>query len=161
MPAEIEAPTLERLIDQQIELGLKNPHEFFSVLASSHGEELIRLAQPYLADFVAEMARQKLNAKRRASIAKITTETLGDPEVKLRALWVPGGEQGIVYKRIADMTAEDFDARASYLERMIIGISRHASWCRTVAAELRNRNLQTARELDVLPSLPPMDDVDE
>lgn len=159
---EYETPqaTLERLVDQQIILGLKNPHDFFTVIATAIGDEQIAaLARPYLADFVAEMARQKLNAARRASVARITTDALADPEVKLRSLWVPSAQGGgITYKRIADMSADDFDARAAYLERMMFGIARHAAWCRAVAEELRRHNCATANELAVLPPLPEIDD---
>jgi len=155
--------TLERLVEQQINLGLKNPHDCFAALERQLGPaDLVEAARPYLADFISDMARQKINAQRRSSIAKITPKSVADPEVKLRSLWIPSPvrEQGILYKRIADMTAEDFDARAGYLERMMLGLSRHIGWCRSVAAELRRRDLVTAGELDELPALPELDDLD-
>jgi hypothetical protein len=151
--------TLERLIDQQITLGLKNPHDCFPALERQLGTELLDYARPYLADFISGMARQKLNTLRRNEIAKITPQTVADPEVKLRSLWVPDDGQGITYKRIADMTADDFDARAGYLERMLVGLSRHIGWCRNVAAELRRQNLATAGQLGQLPELPEIDDL--
>lgn len=154
-----EIRTLERLIEQKINLGLKDPHECYPALEHELGPELLELARPYLAEFVSTMARQKLNALRRSDIAKITPQSIADPEVKLRSLWIPNNEQGISYKRIADMTADDFDARAAYLERMLIGLSRHIGWCRNVAQELRRANLATAGQLDALPPLPEIDDV--
>lgn len=158
--AEAQAASLERLIEQQINLGLKNPHEFFDVLERQLGDDgLLELAKPYLADFVSEMARQKINTKRRSEIAKITTRSLADPQVKLQALWVPdekGG--GLDYKRIADFTADDFDARASYMERMMIGISRHAAWCRAAADAIRDAGVETAATVQ-LPPLPEIADL--
>jgi hypothetical protein len=154
--------TLERLVEQQINLGLKNPHECFDRLVQQFGPaDLVEIARPYLSDFITEMARHKINAQRRQSIAKITPTTVADPEVKLRSLWVPSEirEQGIVYKRIADMTAEDFDARAAYLERMLVGLSRHIGWCREVANEIRRTKKQTAGQLKALPALPEIDDL--
>lgn len=152
--------TLELLIDQQINLGHKNPHEFFDRIQGQLGDGLFEVAKPHLADFIAEMGRQRLNAQRRSAIAKITTGDLDDPEIQLKSLWIPSdGDGGIIYKRIADMTADDFDARANYLERMIIGISRSAAWCRSVATELRRNRLATAGELKTLPALPDIDDL--
>lgn len=150
---EVQTETLDRLIDQQITLGLKNPHDCFEALERKLGPDLFELARPYLADFISEMTRQKLNAQRRSDLAKITPTTVTDPEVKLRSLWVPA-DSGITYKRIADMTADDFDARATYLERMLIGLSRHIGWCRNVADELRRRDVETAGQLEQLPALP-------
>lgn len=154
--------TLERLVEQQITLGLKNPHECFQLLERKLGPaDLVEVARPYLSEFISEMARQKINAQRRSSIAKITPESVADPEVKLRSLWVPSSvqEQGIVYKRIADMTADDFEARAAYLERMLLGLSRHIGWCRAVANEIRRTKKTTAAELKELPALPDIDDI--
>lgn len=156
---ESQLQTLDRLVDQQINLGLKNPHECYAALERQLGPELLEVARPYLSEFISDMARQKINALRRSSIAKITPATIADPEVKLRSLWVPHDAAGITYKRIADMTADDFDARASYLERMLIGLSRHIGWCRAVASELRRQDIATAGQLKQLPALPEIDDI--
>src|SRR5262245_52429653 len=146
--------TLERLIDQQINFGLKNSHECFAALERRLGPELLDYARPYLADLISNMARQKLNALRRNEIAKITPETIADPTIRHRAVWVPSGTDGTTYKRIADMTADDFEARAAYLERMLVGLSRHIGWCHSVAAQIRQQNVETAGELTQLPPLP-------
>jgi len=145
-------PTLEQAIEQQISLGVKDPHLVYDALERHLGDELAEIARPYLADFIAEMARQKINADRRASIAKINTKTAVDPEVKLKSLWVPSAGT-IIYKRIADMTADDFDARADYLDRMANGIHRHAQWCRDCAQEIRDHGVKTAGKLAHLPAL--------
>lgn len=148
-------PTLEDLIDQQITLGHKDPHEFAELIERAMGDELLELVKPYLADFITEMGRQRLNAIRRASVARITKTGLQDPKIMLQSMWVPDLEhRSIIYKRIADMTAKDFDDRAIYLEHMANGIARSAQWCRDCADAIRNANVATAGELDHLPPLP-------
>lgn len=144
--------TLEEAIQQQINLGTKDPHTVYDALERHLGDELYEIAKPYLADFIAEMARQKLNAERRSAVAKISPKTLANPEVTLKALWVPS-KGTIIYKRIADMTADDFEARANYLDRMASGIHRHALWCRDCAKAIHASGVKTAGELGVLPSL--------
>lgn len=149
--------TLEEAIQQQLNLGTKDPHTVYDALERHLGDELYEIAKPYLADFIAEMARQRINSERRASIAKIKPNTLADPEIKLKSLWVPS-DGTIIYKRIADMTADDFEARAEYLERMASGIQKHAQWCRDCADAIRHSKVKTAGKLDRLPSL--RDDLD-
>ncbi len=152
-----QTDTLEQLIDKNIALGHKNPHDFYELLERELGDDIVTVARPYLADFIADMTRQRLNSGRRTQIAKITTAGLADPELVLRSLWVPS-EGTILYKRIADMTADDFDSRAAYLERMMIGISRHAGWCRAVADAIRTtKQANTAGDLRRLPALPEAD----
>lgn len=159
MAATAIAMTLEEAIEQQITLGQKNPHAVFGQLERLFGEDLSELARPYIADLVSEMARQKINALRRADVAKITPGSVADSKIMLRSLWVPA-ESGITYKRIADMTADDFEARAGYLDRMIIGITRHAEWCRAVAKKIRRTKAGVAGNLKSLPALPEIDDVE-
>lgn len=149
-----EVQTLEDLIQQQINLGVKDPHIVYDKLVAALGpEETQKLAGPYVADMISYMARQKLNALRRSDLAKITDDSVQTSEVMLRSLWVPDAEDGYVYKRIADMTAEDFDDRAAYLERMVMGITRHAIWCRDVAKAIRKGKHSKAGELKGLPAL--------
>ncbi len=52
------------------------------------------------------------------------------------------------------MTADDFDARADYLDRMADGIHIHAQWCRDYAKGIRDAKVITAKELDWIPELP-------
>lgn len=151
--------TLEELIDQQINLGHKDPHEFYELIHRALGEELIDVVTPYISDFIAELGRQRLNAKRRATLARISAKTLASPDILLRSMWVPTGDGTITYKRIADMTAEDFDERANYLERMAIGIRRSAQWCRECAHAIRSNKVKTAGTLGSLPPLPDHEDL--
>lgn len=145
---------LEELIDQQINLGHKDPHTYPDLLRQALGDELITIITPYLDDFIAEMGRQRLNNIRRQSVARITNTSLGDPQIMLRSMWVPTSDGKITYKPIGDMTANDFDARADYLEHMAHGIKVSAQWCRDVAQAIRNQNVKTAKRLKTLPPLP-------
>lgn len=105
------------------------------------------------------MARQRLNAKRRSAIARITDKTISHPEIMLRSMWVPSNDGSITYKRIADMTAQDFEERAAYLEHMAHGIRRSAQWCRDCAHAIRSANVKTAGKLTALPPLPHDEDL--
>lgn len=149
---------LTRLIEQELNRGQRDPHKIWDRLEKKLGrEELEALALPYLPDLIADMARQRINQQRRTAIAKINAKTLEDQgTVMLKALWVPS-EDGIVYKRIADMTAEDFRDRAAYLDRMVVGIAVHAAWCRAVADQMDAEGVTLAKELGALPALPELE----
>lgn len=149
------ATTLEDLIDQQINLGYKDPHQIPDLLERQLGDDLFNVVKPYIADFIAEMSRHRIGNLRRKSVARITKSGLQDPEILLRSMWVPDPEhKSIVYKRIADLTPDDFDARAAYLDHMADGITRSAEWCRDCANAIRSANVETAGQLDHLPPLP-------
>lgn len=92
---------LDELIEQQINLGHKDPHKFYDLLVRQLGDDLVEIAKPYLADFIAEMARHRIGARRRAAI---TNATLANAEIKLQSLWVPG-DGGITYKRIGGLAS--------------------------------------------------------
>jgi hypothetical protein len=146
-------PTLEELIDQQITLGNHDPHTFYESIERQLGDDVLEIVKPYIADFISEMGRQRINTKRRQEVAKITPANSGSREIMLQSLWVPSDGSGIVYKRIADMTASDFDARADYLERMAAGIANHANWCRDCANQIRTEKVKTFGKLKHLPEL--------
>lgn len=150
---------LEELIDQQIQLGHKDPHEFPELLRRALGDELINIVTPYLDDFITEMGRHRINSIRRQSIAKITGGHLNDPEIMLRSMWVPTGDGKITYTPIGSMTADDFDSRAVYLEHMAHGIQISAQWCRNVAQQMRDEGVKTAKKLSALPPLPTDEDL--
>lgn len=149
--------TLEELIDQQINLGYKDPHDFPELLKRALGDELITIVAPYIDDFIAEVGRHRLNSLRRKDVARITRGGLGDPQIMLRSMWVPSGDGTIVYKPIGEMTADDFDSRAVYLEHMANGIRASAQWCRDVADMMRAKNARTAKDLKSLPALREVD----
>lgn len=146
-------PSLEELIDQQISLGNSDPHELYGLLERQLGDELVEIVKPYIADFISEMGRQRINSKRRAEVAKISPTNSKSREILLRSLWVPDSGIGITYKRIADMTADDFESRAAYLERMAAGVMNHAQWCRDCAEQIRTEGVKTAGKLKQLPEL--------
>lgn len=153
-----EQLTLEQVIERELNLGQKDPHAIYDRLSQQLGaEELLKLAVPYIPDLVSEMARQKLGRERRRSVARISHAGLNDPEIMLRSLWVPSEDGKIVYKRIADMDDRDFDDRAAYLERMVVGIGRHAQWCRDVATMIRKAKVGVAGDLERLPELPELE----
>lgn len=150
--------TLEELIDQQINLGHKDPHELPVLLERALGDDLFEVVKPYISDFIAEMGRQRIGQLRRKSVARINAKTLADPEIMLQSMWVPEPSgPNITYKRIADMTAEDFEARAVYLEHMSRGIAKSAGWCRACAEAIRKAGVKTAGKLKSLPELPDED----
>lgn len=154
--------TLEAIIDRYKNLGEKDPHTISTKVIASLGDDLVEVARPYLADFITELARQRLGNDRRAEIARITPQLIETNEVMLKSIWIPSGQGGITYKKIAEATADDFDARAAYLERLVAGIARHARWCRDVADQIRYHGVTTAGELTSLPPLPGIkDDVDQ
>ena len=146
---------LVRLIEQEVNRGRANPHKIWERLEKRLGREMLEtLALPYLPDLVSEIARQKINQQRRTAVARITSKSLEDQgAVMLKSLWVPS-EDGIVYKRIADMTADDFRDRAAYLDRMVVGIAVHAAWCREVANQMDAEGCALAKDLSALPALP-------
>lgn len=146
------AGSLEDVIDTQIELGHGDPHSVYQAVVRMLGDELEELVRPHIEEFVCEMARQRLNSRRRSSIAKINRNTVKTEEVKLRYLWVPGDGE-VSYKRIADMTAADFIRRADYIENMASGLMRHAKWCRDVAALMAQENVRKAGKLTTLPAV--------
>lgn len=146
--------SLERAIEQQISLGHTDPHEFPDLLKRALGEELVPAAMPYLDDWISEMARHRLGALRRAAVAKITPENLGDPKTLQRSMWVPSGDGKLTYKVIGQMTPEDFDARAEFLERLVHGVRVHAQWCRECAERMRSEGVRVAKKLSALPPLP-------
>jgi hypothetical protein len=146
-------PDLKELIQQTIALGHKDPHQFYDILEKQLGDDILEVTKPYLSDFINEMARHQLGTARRSAVAKITAASVQDGEVMLKSLWVPAKGE-IIYKRIADMTANDFDARANYLDRMTQGIQRHADWCRACAFQIRGAKVKTAGKLEMLPPLP-------
>lgn len=150
-------PTLEEELEQLISLGYKDPHEYPDLLRRKLGEDLLEITAPYIDNFLSDMARQRLNSIRRASVARITNTGLADPGFALHSLWVPGDDGKITYKKIADMTAQDFEDRAAYLEAMAHGIAASAQWCRDVADLMRAEKVKVAGKLSKFPPLPVQD----
>lgn len=150
--------TLEELIDQQINLGHKDPHQFPDLLRKAVGDDLTPIVAPYLDDFITELGRQRINAQRRTALAKITPHAITSRELMLKSMWVPraNGDDplDVYYKPVGDMTAADFDSRATYLERMAGGILAHARWCRACAHQIRTENVKTFGKVKNIPELP-------
>lgn len=153
MEAFNEGVTLEQVIDRYISLGEKDPRNVAERVFNELGDDVVAVVQPHLADFIAEMARHRLGNQRRAELARITPRSLASREIMLKSIWIPA-EGSIVYKRIADVTADEFEARAAYMERMVASISAHAQWCRDCASAIRAAGVANAGGLDRLPALP-------
>lgn len=158
MITQPSSPSLSEAIDQLIGLGHRDPREGCDLLVHQHGKDwLLAAAAPHLPDWIADMIRQQINAERRQQVARITPAGLMTPEIKLMFMWVPHPDGYGSYVRLADATAEDFDRRAVYLERLSLAVLRQAAWCRDVAELLRSRKLGVAGELETLPPLPAAD----
>lgn len=152
--------TLEDAVVQQIELGEKDPGEIARKVEHLFGRDW--LAAELLAHaegFVSEIARQRLGAARRAAVVRIEPRTLADmAEVKTKSVWIPDllapGVGG--HKRMAECTADDFDHRASWLERLASSVTVQADWFRDLAARMRDEGARTFKgyrgELPTLPT---------
>jgi len=148
---------LEEAILQLIELGEKDP----LVIARKLEERdtngwLAEQMFAYREQFLSELARHRLGSQRRSSqLALRPGDVLATAELKLRSVWVP--EQG--WTRAADMTVDDVDARAAYLERLSWSIGSQAAWFREAASLMRAEGAKTLGRLKA--SLPPLPGQDE
>lgn len=148
--------TLDEVIQQLINLGEKDPVTIAQKVEARHGTAWIsdQLAA-YAMDLVAEMARLRLGAERRASeIALRPGEPITQAEMKLRAVWVPGAG----WKRANDLTADDLRAKAVFYDRLAFAARRRAEWCNEVAALMEREGAATLGRLRV--ELPPLPDDD-
>jgi len=156
---------LERAIEQAINLGQKDPVEIVKHIRDLHGEEwwAAQLVL-YGDDFVAEMARQRINAERRGAISVLSSRTLQtreQSEVMLKSVWIPSADGFTVYKRVADVTAPEWRSRADYLDRLAIGVLKQARWCRDVADRMDESGAATTADLrSPLPELPSVSDLE-
>jgi len=144
---------LEEAILQLIELGEKDPLVIArKIVERNDADWLAEQMLPYCEQFLSELSRQRLGSQRRSSqLALRPGDDLADAELKLRSVWVP--EQG--WKRAADMTADDLDVRAAYLERLAGSIAIQASWFREVSGLMRAEGAKTLGRLKAaLPPLP-------
>lgn len=145
---------LEEAIGQLIELGEKDPLNIARRVESNYGHDwLVEQLSLYSEQLVAELARQRLGSVRRRAEAAIQP---GDPvssgEMKLKAIWIAG----YGYKRVADVTAEDLELRASMYRRLAGVMLVRADWCLDVVALMRAEGVLTLGELRAdLPVLPP------
>lgn len=151
---------LDEAIGQLITLGEKDPVEIARKVEQRHGSEW--LASELLAhaeSIVAEVARKRLGAERRAAVVKIEPRTVADVgEVKTKSVWIPDllapGVGG--HKRMADCTPEEFERRAGWLDRLASSVSQQAGWFRDLAARMRDEGARTFKGFKgELPTLPP------
>lgn len=147
---------LAQAIAQQINLGQKDPAEIAKRILSDNdqdwlGSELLALAE----DVIEELARHQLGTERRKAIALLKPrDQRGQGDAMLKSVWVPSEHGFTEYKRVADMTAPDWRARADWLDRLVLGIMKQAIWCREVARLIEDAGFEKTGELGELPPLP-------
>lgn len=154
-----DALSLEEAIAQQIHLGLKDPLEIARTVEKLYGTEWLgEQLRAYSEELVASLARMRLGAIRRsAEIALRPGDAATQSDLKLSSFWVPD-EHGGSWKRAADVTAEDLEARARHYDRLASGSLRRALWLREVADLMREEGAKTLGRLKVaLPALPEND----
>ena len=144
---------LEEAIAQLIGLGEKDPLVIARKLETQYGHDwVVEQISAYAEDLVAELARQRLGALRRtAEVAIRPGDPITSSEMKLKSIWI----SGVGYKRVADVTPEDLDARAAMYDRLMRGMGMRAEWCRETAALMRAEGARTLGKLKTaLPVLP-------
>lgn len=161
----MSVPTLDEAIAQQIALGEKDPLTIARKVERLNGREwlaerLLELGE----DIVAERARRRLDANRRAGVLAIRPGAgLKKAELGLETVWVPNAlAPGVgARKPLNECTPEDFDAVASYREGIVRKVLAHAAWFREVAARMRTAKAATFREFKgEVPELPESDELE-
>lgn len=117
--------TLADAIEQQINLGLKDPIEIAEAVERLHGEEWVRARVADMAmDVLAQLARGRLGSRRRArepvSAAAANGSSPAARDFLLESKFVPD----VGWKRIADLTAHDCRAVAEH-HRMLVNVNGH------------------------------------
>lgn len=148
--------TLEEAIQQQVNLGLKDPLTIArKVIERSDKHWLASELSSLAEEIIAERARQRLGAFRRsAEVALRIGDHSTRADMRLAKFWVPG--EG--WKKAADATAEDLRKRAAFYEKFASAAMRRSSWCREVAALMDAEGAPTLAKLKAeLPALPEED----
>lgn len=148
--------TLEEAIAQRINLGDKDPLTIARKIIENHDDEwLVEELTGLAEDLIAEMSRRRLgDQRRRAEVALRPGDPVSTGELKLRSVWVPG-ESGGDWKRAADVTAEDAEAKARWYLGLARAAQRRAMWWLDVAGMIRADGVANLgalkRDLPVLP----------
>lgn len=145
--------TLEEAIQQQVNLGARDPQGIYEALERQFGnDELLELVRPYLPDLLTEMARRRLTAHRRsAEVALRLGDHRSQAQIRLAKAWIPGSG----WKRADELTAEDLRLRAAAYDSLANASLVRAQWCREVASMIEEDGVQTLGQLRrELPALP-------
>jgi hypothetical protein len=148
---------LQEAISQQITLGQKDPLEIARRIGNQFGPEWISgQLLPYAEDFISDMARRQLGARRRAAeVALRPGNDVANAEFGLVSMWIPGSDGVGFWKRAADLTAEDLEARARRYDGLALGSMKRAKWLREVVSMMAAEGVRTLGLLQAaLPSLP-------
>lgn len=145
--------TLDEAIEQQITLGGKDPVDIARRVESLFGREWITEQAAMFADeFVVTRARTKLSVHRRsAEVALRPGDEMSQADMKIAKAWIPGDG----WVKVADLTADHLDKRASWYETFADASLKRALWCRDVAGMIRDDGVRTLGKLKrPLPALP-------
>lgn len=140
-------------IDRLLSLGHKDPAEFGPLLERRLGEDwAARQATSHFYELAAVIGAARQNARRRAAERSLAREK---PQTRtnllLQPVWIPGFGR----KKYGECTAEDLDARASWLEAYAQIAITTADWLRDIATTMRTENAATLSDLKTaLPRLP-------
>lgn len=155
--------TLDEAIAQQIGLGLKDPVEIARTIEKRSDRHWLANALFELGeDIIAERARRRLNAGRRANVIAIRPGSgIDKAQLGLRSLWVPNLiAPGVgAWKPMNECTPDDFDSAAAYREGAARSILVQAGWFRELSARMRAARAATFLEFKgELPVLPEADE---
>lgn len=147
--------TLDEKIQQLVTLGEKDPWDVADKLLSREDEQELR-ASIDLRSVIADRARVILgNDRRKAQHQLKPGDATTTAELRLKSFWVPGPDGFTIYKRADKCTAEDFELRAAFHERLAAGNLKQAEWCREIARLMRAEGAPTLAKLKA--ALPSMD----
>lgn len=145
--------SLEDVVTQLVNLGLEDPLSIArKVIETNDPGWLADQLVMYGEDFIADMARRKLRAEsNKAELALRPGDIVASGELKIKKYWIPG----LGWKTAADLTSDDFRARAGWYDAFATASAQRAAWCRDVADLMDSEGAQVLGDLHVpLPPVP-------
>src|SRR5204862_4108185 len=121
---------LEQAIEQAISLGYGDPIAIADQIENHYGPEwLTTQLVEHRHDILAELARRRLGSVRRSKeLALRPGDEMASAEMKIAKTWVPGDG----WKRVADLTESDLEAKATWYRSLALAAVRRAAWCEEV-----------------------------
>jgi len=144
--------TLREAIEQQINLGIKDPKEIAHKIGQRFDSkwlaaELVGMAE----EVVQDLARSILSSSRRSSMSLTRVAALPRRDLMLQAAWLPG----IGWIEFGHFTVEHFERLAGQYRKGATALTRYAEWCETNAALMRDQGVDEFRLVKgALPALP-------
>lgn len=144
--------TLREAIEQQINLGVKDPREIAAAISRRYDSKWLAAELMSVSDdLVADIARSVLSSSRRASLSLAKVSALPRRDLMLQAAWLPG----LGWVEFGRFTAEHFDRLAAQYRKGAAALGRYAEWCEGNAAAMREQGVGEFRQLKgALPALP-------